>query len=122
MAIKILSLGCGILPTSEEEPILDATLEGSPSMVVRNVRLVNTNTSEAEVSLYLNGPARANPPPDPSPGEVQVQLLRAGTKIPPRGLLIVDHEITLEAGSDRITAISTGPFVHYVISGFHRDS
>lgn len=122
MAIKISSLGTGQFPLDgSSSTILDASAAGEPSKVVRSIRLVNVGTSEIGVNLWLDGTQRFVPPPSP-PVTVLRRLLPPGTKIPAGGLLVMDEEVTLEAGQDSIVAsVTAGGSVDYVISGFTRD-
>lgn len=120
MAFIVKSLAYGQLTSTSDTNLYP---EGSGTFatkaaVVKNMRFVNTGSSAATLLLKV----KRDTPSD-------TRRLTAGpVTIPPKGLLIIDDELTLEgnsaSGTERyaiLGATSSGGTLDYVISGLERE-
>lgn len=103
MTLAIKSLADGQLPATIGDLY---TVPGNTKTIIKTIKLVNTNTTAETVNLYLTpsgGTARRIIPKDLSLGIGY--------------LLVVDDELTLEAGDKIQGDTTTASKVDYTISG-----
>ena len=109
MAVAIKSLADGTVPTPNVDNLYPAsgTVPTGKTVLVKNMRFVNSGTAEATLNIYFTGSG-------------QRRILPMDVKLPVGFELIETQEISLEEG-DKLEAKSSVGNVDYVISGVERD-
>jgi hypothetical protein len=109
MAVTILSLASGPLPTSKTTIYTSPTTPSALTTIVKSIRLVNTAATPTTVNIYLFRPADNN----------DRRIFPQNMSVPAGGLAIDDQEITMTSG-DLIKADCSASGIDYVISGIQR--
>lgn len=108
MAVQIKALANGQLGTSARGDLY--TTPTGKTTIVKNIRLVNTDTAARTLNLYFNRSGGTSRQISPS-----AMTLGAGS------LAIDDQELTMEAGDKVQGDASVASKIDYVISGVERD-
>ncbi len=108
MAIQIKALANGQLGTTAQADLY--TVPTGKATIVKNIRLVNTDTSPRTLNLYFKRSGGTSRRIAPS-----AMTLGAGS------LAIDDQELTMEVGDKVQGDASIASKVDYVISGVERD-
>ena len=103
MGLAIKSLADGQLPAATGDLY---TAPASTQALIKTIKLVNTNTTAEAVDLYLT----------PSGGTAR-RIIPKNLSLGAGYLLVVDDELTLEAGDKIQGDTTTASMVDYTISG-----
>jgi len=103
MTIAIKQLADGQLPATTGDLY---TVPASTQALIKTIKAVNTNTTTETVNLYLK----------PSGGTAR-RLIPKDLQLSAGYLLVVDDELTLEAGDKIQGDTTTAAMVDYTISG-----
>ena len=103
MTIAIKQLAQGQLPSSTGDL---CTVPDTTQVLIKTIMLVNTNTTTETVNLYLT----------PSAGSAR-HIIPKNLQLKAGYLLVVDDELTLEAGDKLQGDTTTASKVDYTISG-----
>lgn len=106
MTISIKSLADGQLANSKGTLY---TTPASTQAIVKNIILVNTNTSSETVNLYFK-----------ASGGTSRRLIPKDTTLPASNSLVMDDLVTLEAADIIEGATTTGSKVDFVINGVQK--
>ena len=103
MSVNIKSLADGQLANSKAAIY---TTPASTQAIVKNIILVNTNTSSETVNLYFK-----------ASGGTSRRLIPKDTSLPASNSLVMDNVVTLEAADILEGDTTTASKVDYVING-----
>lgn len=107
MSVEIKSIKTGAFETSADSEIY--TVPEGKSVLIKNMRVVNTNASAVTINLYFK-----------QSGLTKRAILPPGVSLPGKYLLVDDEELTMSEG-DQIRGDASATLVDYVLSGVERE-
>ena len=112
MALTVKTLYDGQLGTTAKAILY--TVPAGKAAIVKNIRLVNTDSSARTANVYYLRATLSN--------TSARQVLPAAVSIAPGSLLIEDNELTMAAGDQVLGDGSVASKIDCVISGIERDA
>jgi hypothetical protein len=109
MALTVKTLNDGQI--DDEQGLLYEVPAGMAA-VVKNIRLVNTDTQSRTLTLYYLR----------SEGEDARLISPQNVSLPPGAMLIEDNELSMGAGDQILGVADEAEKIDYVISGIERDA